>query len=180
MKKLLFFPILILLIMAACTDGYSDLWTEYSDWRKANNEWIASQERRTNPDGTYYYQKIVPGWNPNAYVLIHYFNDRNLTAGNLVPLYTSTVSVKYIGRLYDDTPFDSSYTITDSLFTTSVGSVISGWQIALQQMHVGDTCEVLIPYEQAYNTSSAGVILPFSCLKFNMKLVDIPYYEVKP
>ena len=62
-------------------------------------------------------------------MLAHWFNDRKLTQGNLKPYYTSTVDVKYIGRLYNDEPFDSSYTLMadygDSIFRTKVGRVIA-------------------------------------------------------
>ena len=110
---------------------------------------------------------------------MHWFNDRNSTAGNLKPYYTSTVAVKYIGRLYNNEAFDSSYLAPDSLFKTKVNSVIPGWTIALQEMHVGDSVEVIIPYQSAYGTSGTGKILPFSNLKFNIKLVDITNWETK-
>ncbi|MCH5246985.1 MAG: FKBP-type peptidyl-prolyl cis-trans isomerase [Muribaculaceae bacterium] len=178
--KNLFYSLSLLFILVACTTDENDPWTEYAKWRDDNNEWIKNQALIVNPDGSLYYERVVPAWNHNAYVLIHYFNDRSETAGNLSPLFTSTVAVKYIGRLYNDTVFDSSYSMPDSIFTTTSANVISGWQIALADMHVGDTCEVLIPYEEAYFGGGSGVVLPYSCLKFNMKLVDIPYYEVKP
>lgn len=182
MKKIILLPILIIIILtSACMDSdYSDVWSEYAEWRTENDNWLLAQADLRNDDGTLYYSKVTPAWNDNAYVLMHFFNDTEETQDNLVPLYTSTVSVKYIGRLYDDTVFDSSYTMTDSIYTFTPSEVISGWQIALANMHVGDTCEVIIPYEVAYYYSGSGLVLPFSCLKFNMRLVDIPYYEVKP
>lgn len=182
MRKLLFIIALgVLGALAACTDSeYSDVWTQYAEWRNKNNEWLTEQSYARNPDGTLYYTRVVPEWDQSAYVLMHYFNDRELTKDNLTPLYTSTVAVKYIGRTIDDTPFDSSYTMTDSLYYTTSAEVISGWAIALSDMHVGDSCEVLIPSEQGYYSQPAGNIPPFSALKFHIKLVDIPYYEVKP
>lgn len=178
MKKLLIIPILIVLL-ASCGDEYSDVWTQYADWRTENEEWMTEQ-KNLRVNGDLYYEQIKPAWNTNAYVLMHWFNDREETKDNLVPLYTSTVAVKYIGYLYNDSVFDSSFNNPDSLFTTTSGSVISGWGIALANMHVGDSCDVIIPYDQAYYASSQGIILPFSNLRFSMKLVDIPYYESKP
>lgn len=182
MKKLLIISLLVVAVatLVSCHDEEKSTWSEYAEWRDANDKWIADLVAKTNPDGSRYYERITPAWNSNAYVLIHYFNDRSLTQGNLSPLFTSSVAVKYYGQLYNDIPFDSSYTNIDSVFTTTLGSVIPGWTIALTDMRVGDTCEVAIPYAQAYGTSSTGVIPPFSCLKFGIKLVDIPYYEVKP
>ena len=56
--------------------------------------------------------------------------------------------------------------------------MIAGWKLAVQNMHVGDSVEVLIPYAQAYGTKSNGVIKPYTALRFNLRLVDIPYYEL--
>ena len=114
---------------------------------------------------------------------MHYFNDTTLTRDNLSPLYTSTVDAKYIGYLYDGTPFDSSYLNTspaDSILRLSLAGVIPGWTVALSFMHVGDSCEVLIPYEYAYGNTGDRKIKPYSALRFIMKLVDIPGYEVQP
>ncbi len=177
---LIFASILMIITTVACSDD-DDTWEAYTDWRVANETWIQEQANRKNANGTPYFEKVVPQWNPQAYVLIHYFNDTTLTNG-LSPLYTSTVDVKYAGYIYTGECFDSSYsnkTYGDSIFRTKCSSVIQGWAIALEQMQVGDSCEVVIPYQYAYNANEQGIIKPYSCLKFNMKLVDIPYYEIK-
>lgn len=179
---LILFSALTLIITAVSCSDDEDTWEKYSDWRVTNETWIQEQAGRTNADGTPYFTRLVPAWDTQAYVLIHYFNDRTLTAGNLSPLETSTVDVKYAGYTCDGAMFDSSYALTangDSIFRTKCTSVIRGWLIALEDMHVGDSCEVVIPYRQAYNESEYGSIKPYSCLKFNLKLVDIPYYEIK-
>ena len=115
---------------------------------------------------------------------MRYLNDRSKTVGNLSPMLTSTVDVKYIGRLYNDVPFDSSFTNTasygDSLFRTTPGEVIQGWTIALMNMRVGDSARIIIPYMLGYGASGSGSIPPYSTLVFDVKLVDIPYYEVRP
>lgn len=85
--------------------------------------------------------------------------------------------VKYIGRFYNGTAFDSSYLQTDSIFETKLSSVVSGWQIALQNMHVGDSCEVVIPYQSAYGSTGYSSVPPYSNLVFHMKLKDIPDWE---
>ena len=183
MKK---FPLLLIIlsfvisIVSCSSDDYD--YSQYDEWREANNTWLAEQEA-LKVNGEAYYQKVVPSYDNGQYVLMHWFNDRSKTAGNLQPYYTSTVDVKYIGRLYDDEAFDSSYlnteTYGDSIYRTKLTSVISGWAIALQEMHVGDSVEVIIPYQSAYGlTGSGSTILPFSNLKFNIKLVNIPYWEI--
>ena len=57
--------------------------------------------------------------------------------------------------------------------------MIQGWVVALQDMRVGDSCEVVIPYSMAYGSQDLGTIKPYSMLKFGIKLVDIPFYEIK-
>lgn len=184
MKKLLY-----LLGALACSaalwscnddDDYVDYWTEYASYREANEEWLAEQEKLTAEDGTPYYERLVPSWDKGAYILIHWFNDRSETAGNLQPYLTSTVTTKYNGYLYDDTLFDTSENNTDGTYTTAVDSVIDGWQIALQNMHVGDTVQILVPYASAYGANENGKIKPYSALRFNIRLADIPGLEVKP
>lgn len=181
MKKLPFLLVIFVAALASCMGDDDSSWLEYAEWRESNLSWLNQQAERKNADGTPYYQRLRPIYDSTSYVLVHYFNDRELTKNNLQPLYTSTVDVIYKGRLYDNTPFDSSYTNTaeygDSIFRTKVGSVISGWQYVLQDMHVGDTCEVLIPYQQGYGISGSGTIPPYSVLVFGMKLVNVAAYE---
>lgn len=47
-------------------------------------------------------------------------------------------------------------------------------------MRVGDSARIVIPYNLGYGSSNSGVIKPYSTLVFDLKLVDIPYYEVRP
>lgn len=161
----------------SCDDD--NVWSDYKEWRIANEEFF-DEQRFMMEDGENVYQTVTPSWNPSAQILMRYLNDRSKTEGNLTPLLTSTVDVKYIGRLYNGVAFDSSYTNTDSIFTTTPGSVIQGWTIALMNMRVGDSARIVIPYKLAYGSSGSGAILPYSTLVFDVKVVDIPYYEVRP
>lgn len=163
---------------------------QYKEWNDANQKWFNEQLVLVGEDGKPFYEVVTPTWDPSAKVLIHWFNDRELTKDNLSPLYTSSVDVKYIGRLYNGVPFDSSYLSTsprDSITRFSIGQsgssngVIEGWAIALQNMHVGDSCRVVINYQQAYGSYHVNDLLkPFSVLQFDMKLDDIHTYEAKP
>ena len=99
-KLLLFIPALVAglaLITTSCDD--KNTWDDYTEWRDVNNDWLLQQGALLDENGQAFYNRVVPEWNKSAYVYMHYFNDRSLTKGNLSPLYTSTVSVKYIGRL---------------------------------------------------------------------------------
>lgn len=152
----------------------------YEDWLKANNEWYLEQTNRKDASGQPYYTLLQPDWYKSSGVLIRYLSDRTQTEGNLSPLETSYCKVKYIGRLYNDVAFDSSYTATDSARVFQPAGTIDGWQIALNAMHVGDSVEVVIPYMQGYGSTGNNSILPYSALKFNIKLLDIVDYEIRP
>ncbi len=186
MKK---YPIIALLLCAAimpwmssCNDDddNQDVWTAYEQWRVANNKWLADLQGKKDAAGNSYYKAIVPEWDPAAFVLIHYYNDRSKTEGNLSPMYTSTVDTRDIVQYYDGTPLDSSYNNSlygPAIFRTQLSAVIPGWAIALEDMRVGDTAEVIIPYEQAYGASTGSGVVPYSALRYQIGLVDIADYE---
>lgn len=156
-------------------------WEVYKAWHDQNEAWFNEQIGLRDPEtGELFYQRVVPAWASGQSVYMHWFNDREETAMNLVPDYTSTVSTYYKGYLCDGTLFDESDKQPDKMLTIKVSSVVQGWQIALQNMHVGDSVQVIMPYELGYGSSGSGSILPYSALRFNMRLVDIPYYETKP
>ena len=175
MKK--FFYTLIMAVVAvtmldSCLgDSVAD---EYKDWREKNDAWYLQQA--TSGD----YTIVVAPWDISAQVLMKWHNDTNLNRDNLKPLLTSTADVKYRGRLYNDTPFDSSYLATspaDSIYRSVVNQNVEGWMIALTRMRVGDSCTVIIPYQQGYgSTTKSSVLVPFSNLVFDIKLVDIYKY----
>ena len=175
MKKTLVYLLGALLLPAfsSCLTDEEKRWNDYKEWRAANDSWL--QEQLLSGD----YQKFVPGWNKDLYVNMRWLNDRSETKDNLSPMYNSTVAVKYKGWLYDGTPFDSSYLQTDSLAIMQPSSLIAGWVIALEQMKVGDKTEIIVPYEAGYGSSSVGKVLPYSVLRFEVELRDIPAYEVR-
>lgn len=169
----------ILISISACND--KSVWEEYADWRDANTSFFQEQITLRDSNNQLFYEGIVPDWNPESRILMHFYNDRELTKNNLMPLYTSTCAVKYEGRLYNGKMFDNSYSRQDSLLICNPGDMVLGWGIALSYMHVGDSVQVVIPYGLAYGHQELNnsIIKPYSTLIFNMKLVDIPYYEVR-
>lgn len=176
MKKTLIYLLSLMFAPAfvSCLSDEEKTWNDYKDWRTANDNWLDDQIQ------TGRYQEFVPQWNQDLNVRMRWLNDRNKTEGNLTPIYTSSVAVKYKGWLYDGTPFDSSYLATDSIVTMKQSGLIPGWVIALEQMRVGDKVELLVPYESGYGSASLGKILPYSVLRFEIELRDIPAYEIKP
>ena len=187
MKKLLLYIGTFMALMSlasvsvSCNDDNKNTWDDYEKWRNANTSYYDEQKYSFDENGNPEYLTVVASWNPGAEVLIKYLNDRSKTEGNLTPLLTSTVDVKYRGSLYNSVAFDSSYLRTspaDSIFRTVLSATIEGWWIALTDMRVGDSARVIIPYNVGYGSSITASIPPFSTLVFDVKLVDIPYYEI--
>lgn len=186
MKKILL-PLAILALLGvfqACTESDNDkLVQAYAEWRDTNDNWVKEMAAKTNPDGTPYYTTVVPAWNPSVFILMHYFNDRAETAGNLSPLYTSTVDVRYIGYTCQDEPFDSSTNVNSygklGIARFKCSELVKGWTIALENMRVGDSCEIIVPYNVGYGATTSGSLPPYTSMRFNMRLDDIYKYEAK-
>lgn len=174
----LILPIASVIILSSCLGTEEN---QYDAWCSENIQWMAQEESRTNPDGTPYYERIQAPWDFQGYVLMKWHNDRKATEKNLSPMSNSTIDMKYHGRLITGEAFDSSYLRTqprDSIFRTKLNNTINGWIIGVSQMHIGDSCTIVIPYLQGYGASGSGSgIKPYSNLIFDVKLVDIPGYE---
>ena len=176
MKKF-FYTVILAVVAITMLDSClgKNVYDEYKDWREKNDEWFQRQASSGQ------YTQITASWDPSAKVLMRWHNDTMLTKDNLKPLISSTVDVKYRLRLYDDTAVGSSYNLTspaDSIYRAVISQNVEGWMIALTHMHVGDSCTIIIPYQQGYGSSMRSeVLVPYSCLIFDMKLVDIYKYK---
>ena len=97
-----------------------------------------------------------------------------LTAGEGdSPALTDTVKVHYTGKLIDGNVFDSSVQRGEPA-TFRVNQVIKGWQMALQEMKVGDKWMLYIPSDLAYGErGSQGAIGPNEVLVFEVELLAI-------
>ena len=84
---------MLLFVIAACGVDNEETWEEYRDWRNDNNKWLEEQMARVDENGQPYYTKVVPSYDSKAYVLIHWFNDRTATEGNLNPLVNSVCQI---------------------------------------------------------------------------------------
>jgi len=184
MKKIVFFALGLLALAAGVScadDDAKSTWEEYADWRQANISWLEQQQARTNADGSPYYEVITPSWYSSAYVLLHRFGGSNTE--NLRPLSTSTVDVIYQGFNCEGERFDSSLTMTaygPAVARFKLNEVIDGWTAAFETMHVGDSAEIICPYNMAYGEGYVSeLIKPYSALRFNVRLVDIYAYEKK-
>ena len=128
----------------------------YGENKKAGEKYLAEIAKKPGikklADGVYY-EVIKEGNGP-------------------IPADTNRVEVHYEGKLLNDTVFDSSYK-RNSPTTFRCNQVIPGWTEALTHMPVGSTWMVYIPQEQAYAEREAGLIKPFSALKFKIELLGI-------
>ena len=92
--------------------------------------------------------------------------------GSISPTVRSIVSVHYRGTLIDGKEFDNSYK-RNYPEAFRLCDVIDGWQLALQQMHVGDKWIIYIPYELGYGSKACDGIPAFSTLIFEVELLGI-------
>ncbi|KAF6168819.1 hypothetical protein GIB67_042126 [Kingdonia uniflora] len=84
------------------------------------------------------------------------------------------ISVKYIGKLKKTGKiFDSSVGGPPFKFRLGVGEVISGWDVGVNGMRVGDKRRLTIPPSMAYKETGAGKIPPNAWLVFDVELVSV-------
>jgi len=89
------------------------------------------------------------------------------------PRFDSVVTCHYTGRLIDGKVFDDSRK-EGIPAAFRVRELISGFQIGLTHMQVGDKIEVYIPWMQGYGNRAVGADIPaFSTLIFEIELIAI-------
>lgn len=96
-------------------------------------------------------------------------------AGNgELPKQGDVLAVDYVGKLLDDTVFDSSIERGEPIaFPVQTGQVIPGWDYMLSQMKEGEKGTVLLAPDMAYGARGAGpVIPPNAWLIFDLEFVE--------
>ena len=90
-----------------------------------------------------------------------------------------TVAMNYTGMLVDGTVFDSNIDekfehVEPFIFTIGAGQVITGWDVGIRGMKVGEKRRLEISPDQAYGEAGAGgVIPPNATLIFEVELLAI-------
>lgn len=166
------------LSMASCFKDEESTAEKYAEWRKQNEEYLAEAEAMTDESGAPYYEKIIPSWAPQTYVLMHWHNDRALTASNLSPMDNSTTKITYQLLNVEGEEISNSFSNTDSIYTSKPSSNIIGMWTALTHMNVGDTVTMVIPSTAAYGVMNYSGIRPYSTLIYNVKLKAVTAYEI--
>lgn len=87
------------------------------------------------------------------------------------PMLSSIVIVHYSGKTIDGREFDSSR--GGEPLAIRLRQLIEGWQIALQQMCVGDRWELYLSADRAYGNASQPGIPGGSTLIFEVELLGI-------
>lgn len=101
-----------------------------------------------------------------------YYKVLQVGEGSTSPGPRSIVTVHYKGSLINGKEFDNSYQrACPEAFRLC--DVIDGWQLALQQMHVGDRWIIYLPYTLGYGSRTSGPIPAFSTLIFEVELLGI-------
>jgi FKBP-type peptidyl-prolyl cis-trans isomerase len=106
----------------------------------------------------------------NGYPGIYYEIIASGDSASSRPVIGDVVTVSYKGWLYNDT---TSFDSKDNYQFTVGKSVIDGWSLVLQYMHIGDIWKVYIPYYLGYGTSDYGKIPAYSTLIFQIHLKKI-------
>ena len=119
-----------------------------------------------------------------------YISDKNLTVeidpdygtryiihvegGNpKMPEYGDQVTLHYVGKMLNDTIFDSSWGRAPLTFTMGEQDVVIGFELGLANLHKKDSATFFIPSIYAYKDQAVGPIPANSPLIFGVKILDI-------
>ncbi|WP_443945883.1 FKBP-type peptidyl-prolyl cis-trans isomerase [Pedobacter sp. AW1-32] len=107
---------------------------------------------------------------------IYYINNTPGTGADVITQ-SSTVVYKYTARFLDGTVFDSS---TDGTYSTTLASVIVGWQKIIPNYKAGAKFRIFIPSDLGYgtggsvnSTTGATVVPANAVLDFDIEIVSV-------
>lgn len=177
-------PVLLIcgagLTLSSCFNDDDDpLAEQYAEWKAQNEQYLVDAQSLKDENGEPYYIKIIPDWAPDAYVLMHWHNDRSLTENNLSPIDNSITQITYDLYNVEGEQVSNSFSNRDSVYTSRPSDNIIGMWVGLTNMHIGDSVTMVIPSQAGYGIRNYGDIKPYSTLVYGVKLKGIPAYEVR-
>ncbi len=86
------------------------------------------------------------------------------------PTLSSTVKVKYTGKLINGTIFDQQIVDAKSF---PLDNLVYGWKIGLPLISKGGTIKLIIPSSFGYGCTGRGPIPGYSILYFEIELIDV-------
>lgn len=90
--------------------------------------------------------------------------------GTTMPTANSTITVQYVGKLFNGSTFDSSTTP----FTSSLTQLIDGWKIGIPLIKKGGKIKLVIPSALGYSCTGYPPVIPGnSPLFFEISLLDV-------
>ena len=91
-------------------------------------------------------------------------------AGGVKPIISSTISVKYVGKLMSTgVVFDQRTTA----ISFPLAGLIDGWVIGFQLLTKGSKATLYVPSGLGYKTAGSGSIPPNANLIFDVELIDV-------
>ena len=149
MMKTLTFILMLLLFISSCSK--KDNQAEIDDQTIQNYLKTNNLTATKDPSGLYYIMTVTgTGTNPTS---------------------SSTVEVKYKGKLVNGTIFDQ--TAADKTATFPLSGLIRGWEIGIPLMKKGGKATFYIPSALGYGSMTTGPIPANSVLIFDIELINI-------
>jgi len=93
------------------------------------------------------------------------------SGSSVKPVYTSSITVTYIGKLMSGTIFDSAS--NTNLKGAQLYNLIPGWQIGLPKIGVGGHIKLLIPSAYGWGCTGYGPVPPNAPVYFDVKLLAV-------
>jgi FKBP-type peptidyl-prolyl cis-trans isomerase FkpA len=100
-----------------------------------------------------------------------YYQIINLGTG-VTPTQNSSVTVQYVGKLFNGTTFDSNTSPGGVQFPLS--QLIPGWQVGIPLIRVGGKIRLIVPSAYAYGCNGSAPAIPSnSPLSFEISLLGV-------
>jgi len=171
-NKLIFLSVSLFFILTTSCNPKADEPIDVAKWKTQNDLYFTNMK-----DSAGYILDTIPENMGDSRFYYKITTVGNQKGGS--PLSTDIVTVNYRGKMITGAVFDQTYKgyspVNDSSArpaTFGVNGLISGWSVNLMQMKVGEIRTIVLPQELGYGTYYAGIILPYSTLKFDIQLIS--------